>query len=61
LDRLNAIPRESPLTPIAESWRENLHEVSLDDTVGGMLLTDDRAPVELLTDSMILGYAAEGQ
>jgi spermidine synthase len=61
LDRLNAIPLESPLTPIAESWRENLHEVSLDDTVGGMLLTDDRAPVELLTDSMILGYAAEGQ
>lgn len=55
---LRVISKESPLAPIAETWRENLREVSEADLAKGMVLTDDKAPTEMLTDSMIFGYAA---
>ncbi|WP_029421328.1 spermidine synthase [Alicyclobacillus macrosporangiidus] len=50
---LQAIPENSPLAAIREEWEGGLRDVSGSAITRGMLLTDDRAPVEMLTDSMI--------
>ncbi|WP_026961037.1 spermidine synthase [Alicyclobacillus herbarius] len=49
----------SPLAQVAADWPQRLGPVTARDVAGGMVLTDDRAPVEMLTDSMIFGAARE--
>ncbi|WP_067935024.1 fused MFS/spermidine synthase [Alicyclobacillus kakegawensis] len=56
---LARIPRGSALASVAADWPRRLVPLSEKDTAGGMVLTDDRAPVEMLTDSMIFGAAKE--
>ncbi|MCL6517016.1 fused MFS/spermidine synthase [Alicyclobacillus sp.] len=54
LDHLRHLSASSPLVPIAEEWQSGLRDISDPAaTAKGLLLTDDRAPVEMLTDSMI--------
>ncbi|MCL6599551.1 MAG: fused MFS/spermidine synthase [Alicyclobacillus macrosporangiidus] len=50
---LQVIPENSPLAAVRKEWEGGLREVSGSSITRGMLLTDDRAPVEMLTDSMI--------
>jgi spermidine synthase len=53
---LAQIPSADPLATVAADWRQ-LRPLAPWDVVDGVLLTDDRAPVEMLTDSMIFGAA----
>jgi len=53
--RLGAIAPDNPLRRVAAAWPRRLTPAV--DQADGMLLTDDRAPTEMLTDAMIFGYA----
>ncbi|MCF8563222.1 fused MFS/spermidine synthase [Alicyclobacillus tolerans] len=57
LKNLGQIQANSPLYPVVQEWRQSLQPVSPRAAQAGELLTDNRAPVEMLTDSMILHYA----
>jgi spermidine synthase len=50
---LQAIPENSPLAAVRKEWENGLQDITEAASTRGMLLTDDRAPVEMLTDSMI--------
>ncbi|MDI3257610.1 MAG: fused MFS/spermidine synthase [Kyrpidia sp.] len=52
--------QESPAAAIAQSAARHRVEPTPAQTVRGMVLTDDRAPVEYLTDSMIWDIARRG-
>lgn len=55
MDNLNRIDRNSPLQPLLEQWRKGLVQVNDQMLANGQLLTDNHAPTEMLTDSMIFG------
>ncbi|SFV02576.1 spermidine synthase [Alicyclobacillus macrosporangiidus] len=50
---LQAIPENSRLAAVRKEWENGLQDITEAANTRGMLLTDDRAPVEMLTDSMI--------
>lgn len=53
----SAYDLSSALRSIAGDWPARLKPLTSRDVSGGMILTDNRAPVEMLTDSMIFDYA----
>lgn len=54
---LHALSSGNPLASIADEWPVSLHPLTSKNVADGMLLTDNRAPIEMLTDSMIFAYA----
>lgn len=52
-----ALSADNPITAIASEWQIGMQRVTNAATMGGLRLTDNRAPVEMLTDSMIFGVA----
>lgn len=57
--RLQVIPDGTPLQSVARNWPAVLTPLTDAQVAGGMVLTDDRAPIEMMTDSMIFGYAGQ--
>ncbi|QHW31075.1 hypothetical protein GZH47_09555 [Paenibacillus rhizovicinus] len=55
LQPLQAIDARSPLAAIRSEWPSKLEPLTDDQVSKGVLLTDNRAPTEMLTDSMVFG------
>jgi spermidine synthase len=58
-DRLNQIGETSPLYSIRKEWPDTLAPITDAQIKTGTLLTDNKAPVEMLTDSMIVNFVRE--
>ncbi|UOF92089.1 fused MFS/spermidine synthase [Fodinisporobacter ferrooxydans] len=50
------IPATNPIHAIAEEWPVSMRPLAHKETAAGTLLTDNHAPVELMTDSMIMKF-----
>ncbi|REE68122.1 putative membrane-bound spermidine synthase [Paenibacillus taihuensis] len=57
LDKLKAIEADHPLAGIRDEWPKQLTSLTPEQFANGQLLTDNRAPTEMLTDSMIFSAA----
>jgi len=53
--RLKRIDPSGPLEEIRREWPETMEPLHDAELAGGKLLTDNLAPTEMLTDSMIFG------
>jgi predicted membrane-bound spermidine synthase len=58
-EKLQRIESGSPLEPLRREWPAQLTPLTEAQVKEGLLLTDNRAPTEMLTDSMIFGAAKE--
>lgn len=58
LSALQNIDTSNPLNTIRQEWPEQWKPLQPEQFKNGMLLTDNRAPTEMMTDSMIFGAAA---
>jgi predicted membrane-bound spermidine synthase len=54
---LQQIDPKNPLADIRKEWPAQLEPLTNEQVASGQLLTDNRAPTEMLTDSMIFGIA----
>jgi len=61
VSNLDTVPTDSPLYPIVNEWKSGLRPVSSQALVHVLTLTDDRAPTEMLTDQMVLGFLRTGE
>ncbi|QSO50940.1 fused MFS/spermidine synthase [Alicyclobacillus curvatus] len=59
VNRLSVISPRNPLFSVAQQWPLKLNPLTAKDVQKGMILTDNRAPIEMLTDSMIFNYARQ--
>jgi spermidine synthase len=59
MEKLVRIEAGSPLEALRREWPAELTPLTEAQVKGGLLLTDNRAPTEMLTDSMIFGAAKE--
>ncbi|GKU80094.1 spermidine synthase [Paenibacillus sp. L3-i20] len=55
LDQLNGINANDALEVVRKKWPETLNVVSNMQMAKGTILTDNKAPTEMMTDSMIFG------
>jgi len=54
-DNLNRVHLNSPIHPLLEQWQKGIKEVNDELLANAQVLTDNHAPTEMLTDSMIFG------
>ena len=59
LERLKRIDAASPLEQIRREWPEHWEPLGKGQPAGALLLTDNRAPTEMLTDTMIFSMARQ--
>nr|WP_232242577.1 fused MFS/spermidine synthase [Paenibacillus sp. GSMTC-2017] len=57
LEQLKRIPSSSPLAAVRNKWPETLIPIVKEKYSNGTILSDNHAPTEMMTDSMIFGEA----
>jgi predicted membrane-bound spermidine synthase len=59
ISKLDKIPADSQLQPLVYRWKNGVSRINKSQTASGMILTDDKAPIEMMIHSMIFGYVNE--